>query len=80
MHILRNFPGLRGEFILQDRPDVIEKGKENLGKQVKTMPHDFFTEQVVKGTFFQRSYSQNTVLHTHNFARGASIPSADDIP
>lgn len=51
MQILHKYPELTGEFILQDLPDVIEKGKDKLHKRVKSMPHDFFTEEPVKGMF-----------------------------
>jgi hypothetical protein len=43
------YPQLTGEFILQDLPNVIEKGKDKLDKRVKSMPHDFFSEQPIEG-------------------------------
>jgi len=57
LQILDQYPKLTGEFIVQDLPDVIEKGKEKLDKRVKSMPHDFFNIQPVKGTFHQEIYS-----------------------
>jgi hypothetical protein len=49
LQIRDKYPQLTGEFILQDLPDVIEKGKDKLDKRVKSMPHDFFSEQPIKG-------------------------------
>lgn len=53
-HITRQikdtFPGLRGRFILQDRPSVIEdNGKEIKSHGIEAMGHDFFNPQPVKG-------------------------------
>lgn len=54
-HILRQIresaPELKGRFILQDQPGVIEDNGREIEKfGVEAMPHDFFTPQPVKGT------------------------------
>jgi hypothetical protein len=53
-HILRQIretePGLKGRFILQDRPIVIEEnGCELESHGIEPMAHDFFQAQPVKG-------------------------------
>ncbi|KAG2021815.1 hypothetical protein GB937_004363 [Aspergillus fischeri] len=53
-HILRQIretePGLKGRFILQDRPIVIEEnGRELESHGIEPMAHDFFQAQPVKG-------------------------------
>jgi demethylsterigmatocystin 6-O-methyltransferase len=64
---LRNtFPDLSGRVILEDRPDVIAKGRaaeditpyEQLG--IEPVNHDFFTAQPIKGA---RSYYLRGILH-----------------
>jgi hypothetical protein len=49
MQILRRYPEIKGEFILQDLPEVIEKARKTLDKRVTPMEHDFFTEQPIAG-------------------------------
>ncbi len=39
---------VKGRLILQDRPDVVESIKEDLGG-IEKMGHDFFTPNPVKG-------------------------------
>lgn len=59
-------PSLAGRVILQDRADVIEKGKAaeeatpNKELNVEAIPYDFFTEQTIKGA---RSYFLRGILH-----------------
>ena len=55
-HVIRQIkgsvPNLKGKFILQDRPPVIEdNGKEIEAHRIEAMPHDFFNPQPVKGRF-----------------------------
>jgi hypothetical protein len=48
--IRQGCPGLKGRFILQDRPEVIADITEQL-PGIEKMAHDFFTEQPVKGLY-----------------------------
>lgn len=48
--IRQGCPGLKGRFILQDRPEVIADITDEL-PGIEKMPHDFFKEQPVKGPF-----------------------------
>jgi hypothetical protein len=40
---------VKGKVILQDRKEVLEDIKEDLGAGIEKMPHDFFTPNPVKG-------------------------------
>ena len=42
--------GVKGRAVLQDRKEVLEDIKEDLGAGIEKMPHDFFTPNPVKGT------------------------------
>ncbi|KAK0513545.1 hypothetical protein JMJ35_003909 [Cladonia borealis] len=53
------YPGLHGQLILQDKPEVIKQAT-GLDQSIRTMAHDFFTEQPVKGA---RAYYMSSVLH-----------------
>lgn len=44
----RKQPDLRGRFVLQDQPHVLNQIHEPL-KDIELMCHDFFTEQPIKG-------------------------------
>ena len=44
----RAFPEIRGRFIVQDLPHIIESAPKTEG--IEHMAHDFFTEQPIKGT------------------------------
>ncbi|KAF4215289.1 hypothetical protein CNMCM8980_010367 [Aspergillus fumigatiaffinis] len=64
-HILRQIretePGLKGRFILQDRPIVIEEnGRELESHGIEPMAHDFFQAQPVKGALI---YYVRRVFH-----------------
>lgn len=45
----RKQPDLRGRFVLQDQPHVLNQIHEPL-KDIELMCHDFFTEQPIKGS------------------------------
>ncbi|RDW59167.1 hypothetical protein BP5796_12091 [Coleophoma crateriformis] len=55
----KQYSGLSGRLILQDRPDVIAS-VTNLPNKIEKMPHDFFTEQPIKGA---RAYYLHFILH-----------------
>lgn len=63
------YPNLPGKVILQDRPDVVQKGSSGEEAipfdqlRIETMPYDFFTEQPVKGA---RAYFLRGILHNWN--------------
>lgn len=42
------YPGLHGQLILQDKPEVVKEAT-GLDQSIRTMAHDFLTEQPVKG-------------------------------
>ena len=42
------YPGLHGQLILQDKPEVIKEAT-GLDQSIRTMAHDIFMEQPVKG-------------------------------
>ncbi|KAL8832822.1 MAG: hypothetical protein Q9191_000006 [Dirinaria sp. TL-2023a] len=52
-------PDLPGRFVLQDRPDVIEKVIDT-GDSIESYAYDFFTKQPVKGA---RAYFMDSILH-----------------
>lgn len=65
VRIAEKSPGLR--FVVQDNEGILEAGKvEGIAEQVKErvefMPHDFFTEQPVKGA---EVYLLRFILHDH---------------
>ena len=63
--ILHKYPSLTGEFVLQDLPDVIEKGKDKLDRRVKPMVHDFFTDQPMKGKLYpERIHIINVLMYS----------------
>ena len=57
---------------LQDRPDVIEMAKANavLPADVQLLPHDFMTEQPIKGA---KSYFMRMILHDYSDEVGIEI-------
>ncbi|GKZ49885.1 hypothetical protein AbraIFM66951_002594 [Aspergillus brasiliensis] len=57
----RKWPQVPGRLILQDLPKVVEQARGmNLDPAIELMPHDFFTEQPIKGA---RAYYMHSVLH-----------------
>jgi hypothetical protein len=40
---------VKGKLILQDRPEVLDDIKKDLGAGIEKMGHDFFTPNPVKG-------------------------------
>lgn len=46
----RKWPSTPGRLVLQDLPPVLAEATD-LGSEIEVMPHDFFTEQPVKGEF-----------------------------
>lgn len=64
-HILKDFhdklPGAPGRLVVQDLAEVISAIDESdLNAKIEKMPHDFFTEQPIKGA---RAYYMRAVLH-----------------
>ncbi|EAU34843.1 conserved hypothetical protein [Aspergillus terreus NIH2624] len=55
----RKWPSTPGRLVLQDLPPVLAEATD-LGSEIEVMPHDFFTEQPVKGA---RAYFMHSVLH-----------------
>ncbi|KAI1339838.1 S-adenosyl-L-methionine-dependent methyltransferase [Xylariaceae sp. FL0016] len=49
-----------GAVVLQDQSDVIEMARSKLDAKIRTMQHDFFTPQPIKGA---RAYFTHAVLH-----------------
>lgn len=47
--VLLRYPGLPGVIVLQDQKDVINEAT-GLNPRIRTMAHDFFSAQPVKGT------------------------------
>lgn len=60
--IRQGCPGLKGRFILQDRPEVIADITEEL-PGIEKMAHDFFKEQPVKGVYIE--YIQRVLPPNH---------------
>ncbi|ODM14728.1 hypothetical protein SI65_09917 [Aspergillus cristatus] len=60
----RKWPDMPGRLVLQDLPAVVEQAQSmSLHPRVEVMPHDFFTEQPVKGA---RAYYMHSILHDWN--------------
>ncbi|RDW63706.1 hypothetical protein BP6252_11251 [Coleophoma cylindrospora] len=55
----KQYSGISGRLILQDRPDVIASTKD-FPDRIEKMPYDFFTEQPIKGA---RAYYLHFILH-----------------
>lgn len=56
-----SLPTVPGRLVVQDLPDVIGAiGPDALAAKIEKMPHDFFTEQPIKGA---RAYYMRAVLH-----------------
>ncbi|KAK3388783.1 S-adenosyl-L-methionine-dependent methyltransferase [Sordaria brevicollis] len=55
----RNYPNHPGKLILQDLAPVIEDAKD-IDPSIERMPHDFLTEQPIKGA---RAYFMHSILH-----------------
>lgn len=55
----RNYPNHPGKLILQDLAPVIEDAKD-IDPSIERMPHDFLTEQPIKGA---RAYFMPSILH-----------------
>lgn len=49
MELITRYPNLEGEIVLQDRAPVLAKAV--VPDRVKSMDHDFLTEQLVKGQY-----------------------------
>ncbi|PMD29394.1 o-methyltransferas-like protein [Hyaloscypha variabilis F] len=61
---------VKGKVILQDRKEVLEDIKEDLGAGIEKMPHDFFTPNPVKGAAI---YYIRRCLHDWNDAKCIEI-------
>lgn len=67
----RKWPDAPGRLILQDLPEVIGHAKDTgLPSAIEPMPHDFFTEQPVKGA---RAYFMHSILHDWSDEKGREI-------
>lgn len=49
------FPGVKGRFILEDLPAVID-GYQKVNLRIEPVKHDFFTQQPVTGRFIRLSW------------------------
>ncbi|KAE9367267.1 o-methyltransferas-like protein [Stipitochalara longipes BDJ] len=61
---------VKGKVVLQDREEVLEDIKEDLGVGIEKMPHDFFTPNLVKGAAI---YYIRRCLHDWNDAKCIEI-------
>ena len=52
----RRLPNVKGELVLQDQEEPVERAKAGLAeKGIKAMAHDFFTPQPIKGDYSNSS-------------------------
>ena len=58
--VKKALPDLQGRLICQDRPDVLGSISQSDRAYIKTMVHDFFTPQPVKGS---RAYYLRRITH-----------------
>jgi len=59
----RKWPDMPGRLVLQDLPAVVEQAQSmSLHPRVEVMPHDFFTEQPVKGRLSQISLFRSSLI------------------
>lgn len=65
---LGKYPKSKGRLVLQDLPGVL-KNVKGLNEGIKTMSHDFFTAQPIKG---KRAYTLKRPVITH-VPRGSSL-------
>lgn len=67
----KKFPGLKGRYVLEDLPDVIEKARAIMeGKGIECLAHEFFTPQPVKGA---RLYYFGSIFHDWSDEKSQTI-------